>query len=74
MKPKRAFKTRRKSDTNGRSFIKNAGILGAVAVFLSVYFSLNSLWSIGTGVVIALILSVGGLQLWIYYEFFHKKP
>ena len=57
----------------GRSFITNGILICAVAAFLCVYFSVNSLWNAGTIVVISLVLLLGCFYFWLYYNFFNKK-
>lgn len=62
-----------KYDKKGKKFLLNAGILAAIIVFLAVYFTINSLWSFGTAVVLIMLAAVGGFHYWVFHSFFKRK-
>jgi hypothetical protein len=55
---------------SGRSFITNGVILLVTTVVLGVYFSVSSLWNMGTIVIIIILLLLSSFYFWLYYKFF----
>ena len=61
---------RRHNDNRGkRNALLNLATLTAVIIGLSVYFTVQSLWQLGTIAVIVLLLGAAGFYFWLWRYF-----
>lgn len=56
----------------GQSPFVTGVILCLVAVYLAVYFSIKSMWNVGTVFALILIAGVAGFQFLLYFKFFKQ--
>ncbi len=47
-------------------------ILCLVAVYLTVYFSINGMWNAGTIIALIMIAGLAGFQFLLHFKFFNK--
>ena len=64
------FRANEMNDKRSKKLFINGVILVIIALYLAVYFSMNSMWNAGTVFAIIIIAAVSALQFYIYYKFF----
>lgn len=57
----------------GQSPFVTGVILCLVAVYLAVYFSIKSMWNVGTVIAMVMIAGLAGFQFLLYFKFFKQN-
>ncbi|MCL2071535.1 MAG: hypothetical protein FWH07_04780 [Oscillospiraceae bacterium] len=55
---------------NGKSVVFNFFTMAAITAGLSAYFTVQSLWNVGTIVVVILLSLVAGFYFWLWRVYF----